>query len=52
MKWHYTWLNPKGLNVLGVTYDLTLFLDFLKVFVKMRVGISFVWAQSRYPAVG
>jgi hypothetical protein len=33
----------------AASYDLTLFLVFLKLFVKMRVGISFVWAQiSRF----
>jgi hypothetical protein len=29
----------------SVSLDLTLFLDFLNFFVKMRLRISFVWAQ-------
>jgi hypothetical protein len=45
---HYQQLTPKGPLVpkgtnrfWAASYDLTLFLDFLKLFVKMRLGISF-----------
>jgi hypothetical protein len=45
-------LTPKGLNVRGgiwaVSLDLKLFLDFLKLFVNIRHAISFAWIQFSY----